>query len=300
MGRGLAESSPAARRVFEAADEILAWPLSQLCSQGPEAELIQTENLQPALFVVSLAALRAAEDVCDLSPFAALGHSLGEYSALVAAGALRFEDGLRAVRARGEFMARAVPAGLGGMAAVIGLEADSILAVCQQTSKPDSTISLANFNSPGQAVVSGHLTAIARAEPLLKQAGARGLVRLKVSAPFHSALMRPAADQLAEVLADVPFSAPAYSVLCNVTGKPHTDPDSIRARLVEQVTSPVRWIDCVTWCLDQGADRFLELGSGKVLVGLLKRIERKARAQVITDLDDLARLGEFTTQEETA
>jgi [acyl-carrier-protein] S-malonyltransferase len=291
MGRELLQASPAARSVFEQADDQLGRPLSRLCLEGPEEALTRTENLQPALYTVSIAAWRCLEPQLDGPAAAAMGHSLGEYAALVAAGALSFAAGLRAVDARGRAMAEAVEPGSGGMAAVIGLEAEAVQRVCAEVvaaAEPDGVLALANHNSPGQVVVSGQLALIDRAEPRLREAGARGLVRLKVSAPFHCALMRPAADRLAAVLAELEFSAPRLPVLSNVTGRPHGQPDEIRRRLVEQVTEPVRWVDCVRWTQAAGVDRYLEVGPGRVLAGLLKRIDRRARVSGVATPEQAA------------
>ncbi len=289
MGRELLEDSPAAQQVLDRAERVLGWPVAKLCTQGPEQELTLTERLQPALFTMSMASLAALRAAGAEPPLAAMGHSLGEYAALVAAEALTFEDALRAVAERGRLMGQALPAGQGGMAAVIGLEGDAVAEVCRaQVQQDGQVLSVANLNSPGQVVISGHTEAIDAAEPALRQAGAKGLIRLKVSAPFHCELMRPAADGLAEVLAGMPFSAPRFPVLSNVTGQPHQQAEDIRRLLIEQVVRPVRWTDCVRWSLDAGAARFLEIGPGKVLAGLLRRIDRRAKALGVADPQGVA------------
>ncbi len=297
MGQSLLDASPAARLVFQLADEVLGWSVTDLCTKGPEQELTRTENLQPALFVVSMAALRALTSAVEPAPVAAMGHSLGEYAALVAAGAMDFSHALIAVRRRGEFMAEAVGEGEGGMAAVIGLQPEVVERICDDVAGDGGAVlSVANLNSPGQVVVSGHAEAIERTKAAFKEAGARGVIPLKVSAPFHCSLMRPAAERLEEVLGPIPISPPRFAVLSNVTGRPHGDPDSIRRLLVEQVIRPVRWIDCVRWTLDAGVDRFLEIGPGRVLAGLLRRIDRSVRCLGVCDPQTVADAGYFVQQ----
>lgn len=284
MGRELLEHSPAARRILDRAERLLGWPVAQLCTQGPEQELTLTERLQPALFTISMASLAALQAAGAQPPLAAMGHSLGEYAALVAAEALSFEDALRAVAERGRLMGQALPAGQGGMAAVIGLEGEAVAEVCRAQVQQDGLVlAVANLNSPGQVVISGHTAAIDAAEPALRRAGAKGIIRLKVSAPFHCELMQPAADGLADLLAGISISAPRFPVLSNVTGQPHRAAEDIRRLLVEQVVRPVRWTACVRWSLEAGAARFLEIGPGKVLAGLLRRIDRRAKALGVGD-----------------
>jgi [acyl-carrier-protein] S-malonyltransferase len=267
---------PASRRVFEEADEILGWSVSGLCADGSEEELACTSRAQPALLTVSIAALRLLEEEAEIRPFACLGHSLGEYSALVAAGSLGFADALRCVQCRGEFMDAALPAGTGGMAAVLGLDRREVEQLCRE-SAGENALMVANLNAPGQVVVSGQVNSIERCGPLLKAAGAHRVVRLKVSSAFHSPLMRPAAERLREVLDDVFIRPPRLTVLSNVTGQPHDDPESIRALLVRQVISPVLWEDCVHWVVSRGVRDFFELGPGDVLAGLNRGIDRSTR-----------------------
>jgi [acyl-carrier-protein] S-malonyltransferase len=274
---------PASSRIFEEADDILGWKLSELCSGGSAADLRRTDRAQPAVLTVSVAALRLLQERTGLRPNVCLGHSLGEYSALVAAGALEFADALRCVQSRGEFMDQALPAGTGGMAAVLGLDRDQVEQVCAEAG--DGIVVVANLNAPSQVVISGHRKAVSDCTPGLKAAGARMVIDLEVSSAFHSPLMRPAAEQLKEVLEQVPVNPPNCTVLSNVTAKPHEDPRSIRTRLVEQVTSPVRWADCVRWVLDRGIKDFIEVGPGHVLAGLNRAIDRSARtaaAQKVT------------------
>lgn len=267
---------PETREIFEEADDILGWPLGDLCSGGSADELKRTDRVQPAMLTVSVAALRLLEQETDLRPCACLGHSLGEYTALVAAGSLEFKDALQCVQKRGEFMDAALPAGTGGMAAVLGLDPDGVERVCGP-----ADLWVANLNAPSQVVISGRREAISSCTPGLKAAGARKVVPLQVSSAFHTPLMRPAAEQLKEVLEQVAVKAPNCAVLSNVTAEPHQDPESIRARLVEQVTSPVRWIDCVRWVLDSGVRDFIEVGPGGVLAGLNRAIDRSARTATV-------------------
>ncbi|HOX45329.1 MAG TPA: ACP S-malonyltransferase [Myxococcota bacterium] len=286
MGEALRRESAAARKVFAEADEVLGWSVTRLCLEGPEDELTRTENLQPALFTVSMAAVAALAERGPLRPSACLGHSLGEYAALAAAGALSFADALRLVRRRGEAMGAALPAGQGAMAAVLGLDEQAVATACAQAAGEDVLV-VANLNCPGQVVISGHARALARAEGPLQAAGARGILPLKVSAPFHSALMRPAAERLREALAQVAVHAPSAPVLSNASGLPHGDPQDIRRALEAQLVSPVRWSACVGWVLGRGVRLFLELGPGKVLAGLLKRIDRQARCLSVAEPADL-------------
>jgi [acyl-carrier-protein] S-malonyltransferase len=286
MGEALRRESAAARKVFAEADEVLGWSVTRLCLEGPEDALTRTENLQPALFTVSMAALGALAERGALRPSACLGHSLGEYAALAAAGALSFADALRLVRCRGEAMGAALPPGEGGMAAVLGLDEQAVAAACALAAG-DDVLAMANLNCPGQVVISGHVRALARVEAPLQAAGARGILPLKVSAPFHSVLMRPAAERLHAALSQVAIVAPAAPVLSNVTGLPHGQPQDIRHALEAQLLSPVRWSACVGWVLEQGVRQFLELGPGKVLAGLLKRIDRQASCLPVAEPADL-------------
>jgi [acyl-carrier-protein] S-malonyltransferase len=280
MGRDLAERFPQAREVFEAADEALGFPLTRLMWEGPDEELTLTRNTQPALLVHSAAAwavLRAN----GVEPVCAAGHSLGEFSAYHAAGSLSFAEAVRAVRRRGELMYEAGQARPGTMAAVLGLDDDIVEGVCREASDTDSVVVAANFNAPGQVVVSGDVAAVERVSPMLVAAGAKKVTALNVSGAFHSPLMAPAEAGLLEELEGAAFAAPAFAVVSNVTAAPVTDPVEARALLVQQLTSSVRWSQCVRAMLGLGVTQFLEVGTGKVLTGMLKRIDPAAAGRGI-------------------
>jgi [acyl-carrier-protein] S-malonyltransferase len=273
MGRALCQSYPEARAVFEEADAALGYSLSRLCFEGPEAELTLTANAQPAILATSVAALRALATEVKLKPDVVAGHSLGEYSALVAAGALRLSDAVRLVHLRGKFMQDAVPAGAGAMAAVLGLAPAEVEAACAEVrAEMDAVVSPANLNGGGQVVIAGTAAAVDRAIQVLKQRGAKRAVPLQVSAPFHCALMQPAADRLALELGRVEVAAPSLPVITNVEAKPNQDPDRIRQLLVEQVTAPVRWEQSVEQMAAMGVSQAVEVGVGNVLAGLVRRI----------------------------
>jgi [acyl-carrier-protein] S-malonyltransferase len=278
MGRGFHEASPAARATFEEAGDALGLDVAKLCFEGPEEALQLTANTQPAVLTVSVAAARALAER-GVSPGIAAGHSLGEYSALVVAGALRFDEALRLVRHRGEFMQEAVPVGTGAMAALLGLELPVVEAICREAESvagaptPPEVVAVANVNSPGQVVIAGHRAAVERAVALAATRGGRRSVMLPVSAPFHCRLMAPAADRLAVVLAKVSVAEPAVPVVRNVDGGMTTTADEVVPFLVRQVTAPVRWTDCVARMAAEGAQTLLEVGPGRVLTGLLRRID---------------------------
>lgn len=272
MGKDLFEKYPEARAVFAAVDDALGEQLSALCFEGPEDALKLTANTQPAILTVSLA-VHAIVSKRGLAPAYVAGHSLGEYSALVAAGALPLADAARAVRARGTFMQEAVPAGVGAMAAVLGLEPDKVKAACDAAAQGE-VVAPANYNSPEQTVIAGNAAAVTRAEAKLKEAGAKRVMPLPVSAPFHCALMDPVKPRLAEVLGKVKVSAPRVPVVTNVEAKPNADASRVVPLLLEQVSSPVRWIECVEALKAEGVTRIIELGPGKVLAGLVKRISK--------------------------
>ncbi len=274
MGRDLALEYTAARRVFEEADDALGFAISKICFDGPEDELIRTEHTQPAILTNSIAVLRALEAEKGLTFDVAAGHSLGEWSALVAAGALRFSDAVKLVNLRGKAMQEAVPEGQGGMAALMGLDADAVRAVCAEAAD-GQVVSPANMNGAGQIVISGHAAAVERAVALAKEKGARRAVILQVSAPFHCALMAPAADRLKEALAPIEVGPLAVPVVANVTAEANSDSSRVKDLLVEQVTSPVRWEQSVRALADMGVTRALELGSGSVLRGLVKRVAKE-------------------------
>lgn len=274
MGREMAGAFPAARRVFAEADEALGFALSRLCFEGPEEELRLTANAQPAILTVSMACLAVLREK-GVAAQAAAGHSLGEYGALVAAGALAFADAVRVVRQRGQFMQQAVPPGAGGMIAVLGLEAPVVEEICRRAAG-DGVVEAVNLNCPGQVVIAGDAAALERAAALAREAGARRLVPLAVSAPFHSSLMRPAGEKLAAVLAEVPVADPRFPVVANVTADYVVTAAEIRRLLVRQVYSPVRWEESMRRLLADGTDLFIEVGPGTVLTGLLRKIERRA------------------------
>lgn len=278
MGRELAERYPEAREAFEEADDALGFPLSRLCWEGPEEELTLTRNAQPALLVHSAAAWRVLR-AAGVEPLVAAGHSLGEFSAYLAAGSLDFADAVRTVRRRGELMFEAGQARPGTMAAVLGLDDEVVEGVCREASAEGSAVVAANFNSPGQVVVSGDVEAVQRASALLVSAGAKKVTPLNVSGAFHSPLMAAAEEGLRSHLDGVDFGAPAFPVVSNVTGSPVSDPAEARILLVEQLTSTVRWTDSVRTMLQLGVTRFLEVGPGKVLTGMLKRIDRAAEGR---------------------
>lgn len=274
MGKAWADRSYTASEVFAEADEVLGFFLSKLCWEGPEEDLQLTENTQPAILTTSIAIYRTVADSLG-EPRVMAGHSLGEYSALVAAGTLSLADALRLVKNRGRFMQEAVPAGEGAMAAIIGLEAADVEELAAAATTADEVCAVANFNAPGQIVVSGSTPAVERAVRLASDRGARRAVLLPVSAPFHSPLMRPARERLEPLLRAAEFSSPSVPVVANVDAKPVTDGHTACERLIQQVDSPVLWIDSVrAMVTDFGVERFVEIGPGAVLSGLSRRIER--------------------------
>jgi len=281
MGRALAESSPAAKAVWAEADAALGFSLSTLCFEGPAADLAMTANTQPAVLTTSVAAAAALAER-GVTPGLTAGHSLGEYSALVAAGALRFADAVRLVRRRGEFMQEAVPVGTGAMAALLGVELATAEQVCAEAAQGE-VVGVANINSPGQIVIAGHRTAVERAVAAAAARGGMKSVLLPVSAPFHCALMKPAADRLASELDRLTVSAPRIPVVRNVDGGVTRTADEVKPFLVQQVASPVRWTDCVERLAREGATGFLEVGPGRVLTGLLKRTLDGARGHAVED-----------------
>jgi [acyl-carrier-protein] S-malonyltransferase len=291
MGKALAEAFPAARAVFEEVDAALSQKLSALIWEGPAEELTLTANTQPALMAVSLAAIRAleAEAGLDLKRDAAFvaGHSLGEYSALAAAGSLSVADTARLLRVRGDAMQGAVPVGQGAMAALLGLEYETALAIAREAANRE-VCDVANDNGGGQVVVSGDRAAVERAIAIAQTKGAKRAVMLAVSAPFHCALMAPAADAMREALASVTLKAPVVPVVANVEARAISDPDAIRDALVRQITGTVRWRASVGWMAAEGVDMFHEVGAGKVLTGLVKRIAPGASATSIGTADDVA------------
>jgi [acyl-carrier-protein] S-malonyltransferase len=293
MGRELAEQYAAARQAFEEADDVLGFALSRLAWEGPDEELTATSNAQPALLAHSIAVYRVVEE--RLGPIGlAAGHSLGEFSAYVAAGALGFADGVRTVRVRGELMQRSGAARPGTMAALLGLDEAAVEAVCREATSAGGVCVPANYNAPGQLVISGDAAAIERALLAARSAGARRAIPLNVSGAFHSPLMAVVAPGLQQQLEHVELGAPRFAVVSNVTAAPVTDAAAARRLLVEQLTAPVRWTASMRTMLDAGVQRFYELGPGNVLSGLLRRTERGAAAHAIgrpADLEALSAQG---------
>jgi len=289
MGKDLVEAFPVARQVFEEANDALGFDLAALCYNGPEEALKLTTNTQPAILTASLAALKVLEQETGLVPTYVAGHSLGEYSALVAAGALSFVDAVRTVRQRGAFMQDAVPVGVGAMAAILGLETAELDAVCREASQGE-VVSPANFNSPGQVVIAGHAAAVERAIELAKAKGAKRAMPLPVSAPFHCALMVPAGERLRVVLDAITVTSLRVPVVSNVEAIPNSDAGRVKALLVAQVSAPVRWDESVQKMAELGVDRFIEVGPGKVLAGLIKRIVKGAATQNVEDVASLKAL----------
>lgn len=296
MGRDVYEASPAASAVFDAADRALGFELSALCFEGPEAELMRTEIQQPAILTTSIALLRALEERAPVEPVFVAGHSLGEYSALVAAGALGFEEAVVLVNARGRFMQQAVPEGVGAMAAVMGMGPNEVAEVCAEIAAgSDQVVAPANFNSPQQTVIAGHAAAVERACSRAKELGAKRAIGLPVSAPFHCALMEPAANELALELERVQFADAKPPVVSNVEAEPNGDGTRTAELLRRQVTAPVRFCEIVTRLCGLGIDHFLEIGPGRVLSGLIARIERRTNRAGLSSLSDLDGAHEFVT-----
>ncbi|MEX1366497.1 MAG: ACP S-malonyltransferase [Nannocystaceae bacterium] len=286
MGKELFEQEPAARAVFEQADEALGMSLSTMCFEGPESDLALTANTQPAILATSIAALAVVRDKTGIAPTLAMGHSLGEFSALVAVGALRFEDAVRLVRIRGEAMQQAVPAGVGSMVAVIGMSAEDVEAACAEAAQ-GQVCSPANENGGGQIVVAGHTEAVTRLAALAKSRKARA-VPLKVSAPFHCALMQPAADRLAEALAEIEIGPMTAPVVTNVEAEPNADSGRVKELLVRQVTQRVRWEASVRKAVHMGVQRAIEVGHGKVIAGLVRRIAKDLPVAAAASPADIA------------
>lgn len=274
MGRDLSENFPAARMVFEEADEALGFSISELCFNGPAEELQLTENTQPAILTTSVAAFRAMEAEGFPAPGFVAGHSLGEYSALVAAGALTLTDAVRIVRARGRYMQEAAPVGSGAMAAILGAELSDIMNACGEAQEGE-VCSPANINSPGQVVIAGDTAAVERAMALLKERGAKRAIKLNVSAPFHCALMMPAQERLAADFEKISFADLRVPLVTNVDAAAITGGAEARDALTRQVSSPVRWRESVEFLIQEGVGKFVEVGPGKVLSGLVKQINRE-------------------------
>lgn len=283
MGRDLAENLPACRELFDRASAVLGHDLAEVCFNGPIEKLTVSTNTQPAIFVHSVAAVTAWRlQYPDARWDFAAGHSVGEWAALHVAGAIGFEDAVRALKYRAQFIQEAAEAQPGAMLAVIGADAALLERICA-----DSGAEMANFNSHEQVVLSGHVEKIGRAEQVARELGLRKVIRLQVAGAFHSSLMRPAADRLAAAIAGMAFRTPDIPVVSNVTARPHTDPDGIKRLMVEQIFSPVRWVDGIEWMKTQGVDAYLECGPGKVLTGLVRRIDKAARLHSIQDRSGL-------------
>jgi [acyl-carrier-protein] S-malonyltransferase len=301
MGRELADRFPVARETFAEADEALGFPISKLIFEGPAEDLKLTENTQPAILTASIATLRVL-GLHGIVPAVAAGHSLGEWSAHVAAGTISFADAVRSVKARGAAMQLAVPAGQGAMAAILALDSAQVEEICRQAAEETGlAVSAANLNSPGQTVISGALAAVEKASALAKAKGAKRAVMLPVSAPFHCALMQPAQEEVERVLGELTLSDPRIPVAANVTGGLVTTADEVRDALTRQVTGTVRWIDCMKTLIGAGTQAFIELAPGKVLCGLLKQIDPAQKSLNVEDIASLEKtLAELATVNSTA
>src|ERR1700676_433376 len=287
MGAELANNFDVARRTFAEADDALGFSISRLCFEGPEDELRLTANTQPAIVTASIAALRVYRKEIGGEPEIAAGHSLGEYSALVAAGAIQFAAAVRAVRERGRLMQEAVPAGQGAMAALIGLELQQVREICEEVTRDGQLAVPANLNAPGQVVIAGHAAPVRRALELAKERGASMSVELKVSAPFHCPLMQPARDAMAPILRAIKVREPKFGVIANVTAEVNRDPAKVVPLLLEQITAPVRWQESMGVIATSGITDAIEFGCGRVLMGLMRRMYRTMRVRPLEDLASL-------------
>ena len=289
MGKDLFENFSVAKQVFEEANEVLDFDLSGLCFNGPEDDLKLTRNTQPAILTMSVAALRVVESETGLRPSFAAGHSLGEYSALVCSGAIDFAAAVKTVRLRGTFMQEAVPVGVGAMAAILSAEADALVEICAEAAQGE-VVAPANYNSPGQIVIAGHASAVNRAIEIAKGKGYRKAMLLPVSAPFHCSLMQPAADRLKVVLAELSYQKMLLPVITNVEARANDDCVRVQELLVTQVCAPVLWEQSVNAMIQSGVTRFIEIGPGKVLSGLVKRISKDVQLANVEDRNSLALL----------
>lgn len=289
MAKDVYDAIPASKAIVDSADQELGWSLSSLMFNGPEEQLKQTANTQPALLTASIAYLGALREH-GIVPHYVAGHSLGEYSALVAAGVMTLQDAVKVVRARGEYMEAAVPGGQGAMAAVLGAEREALSALCDSITAEGFSVELANVNCPGQIVISGTAEGVAAASARIKEAGAKRAIPLEVSGPFHSSMMKEASERLAGKLADITLAEPEIPVVANVTARPAESASQIRSLLVEQVYSPVLWHDSVEWMISQGVDTFIEIGPGNVLSGLIKKIDKNVK---LINMNSLASLQEL-------
>lgn len=289
MGQALAENYPAAREIFAKADETLGLSLSRLCFEGPEADLNDTINTQAALYTTSVAALYALKAAgYDVTPKFVAGHSLGEYSAYVAAGVLLFVDGLRLVRERGRLMKKAGEMNPGGMAAILNLDDETVAKICEKvTAAGHGLLQVANYNSPGQVVISGHRAAIDRAVELALEAKARRAVKLPVSIAAHSELMRVVADEFREAINKTPLNLPDTPIIANITAEPLDSLDAIRSEMEGQLTSSVRWTDSMQWMINQGISEFIEIGPKSVLTGLIRRVSKSVETRTVSTPEDI-------------
>ena len=283
MGRELAEGSPACRALFDEASEVLGYDLAAVCFEGPAEELTRSDRAQPAIFVVSAAAYTALrEQKGDLSFDAVAGLSSGEWCALYAAGVVSYADALKVLEARGRFMQEACEATRGSMISIMGLDLEALQGICDQTG-----LEIANLNSPEQTVLSGPADAVPAAESPAKEAGAKRAIPLNVAGAFHSSLMQPAAEKFGEFLSGIEFSLPSVPVVANINGQPHGDAAAIRQAMVDQVTGSVQWVSTINWMAEQGVNRYVECGPGRVLSGLIKRIDKQASLHNIQDASSL-------------
>lgn len=286
MGKDLYDNFPAARYVFDEADDALGFKLSEMCFSGDEADLQMTANTQPAILTVSIAAFRAMEAENLKMPDFVAGHSLGEYSALVAANAMSFFDALKTVRKRGTYMQEAVPVGVGAMAAILGADFETVETVCKEAAE-DQICSPANFNSPTQIVIAGNAEAIDRAVEIAKEKGAKRAIKLNVSAPFHCALMKPAQEKLAADLQKIEFKNLRFPIIENVSADENTNGERVRQALTEQVSAPVLWKQSIEKLIENGVTTFVEVGAGKILSGLIRQINRDVRSLNVENTDSL-------------
>jgi [acyl-carrier-protein] S-malonyltransferase len=288
MGKELFENFSVAKQIFQEADDTLHFSVSSLCFKGPEDALKLTENTQPAVLTTSIAALKVLEAEKGMTPQFTAGHSLGEYSALVASGALAFSEAVKTVRLRGKFMQEAVPVGEGAMAAVLGMEREQIEKLCEEVSSGE-VLAPANFNCPGQIVIAGHSKAVERVIERVKQEGKKAVL-LPVSAPFHSPLMKPAGERLEKALEQISVSDLKIPVVTNVEAEVNTSKDRVKGLLVAQVSSPVRWEESMRKMIEKGVEQVLEIGPGKVLSGLMKRIDNRIETRNLEDLQTLKKI----------
>lgn len=288
MGRELYDHFRVAREVFEEADESLGFSISTLCFHGPEEALRLTENTQPAILTVSIAALKVLKEETEIKPQFVAGHSLGEYSALVASGTLSFREAVKIVKLRGRFMQEAVPVGEGAMAAILGMEKEEVEDLCKEASEGE-ILTPANFNSPGQIVISGHTSAVQRAIEIAKKKGKKAIL-LPVSAPFHSPLMKPAALRLGEALKEISVNGLNIPVVTNVEARPNLHPEKVKPLLIDQISSPVHWEQSMRYMIAEGVEEMVEIGPGKVLSGLMKRIDSSILLRNIEDLESLKKI----------